>query len=62
MENASGNFVKVVQRIPVKILLDRKQLQGRPLFPGLSVVPTIDLSARPAPCCRGRPTARERLP
>jgi membrane fusion protein (multidrug efflux system) len=41
-ENASGNFVKVVQRVPVKLVLD-PQSPGPLLFPGLSVVPTIDL-------------------
>lgn len=40
-ENASGNYVKVVQRIPVKIVLEPNQnLQGR-LRPGMSVVPTV---------------------
>jgi membrane fusion protein (multidrug efflux system) len=41
-DNATGNFTKVVQRIPVKIVLD----QGSPLSvilrPGMSVYPTID--------------------
>jgi len=40
-ENASGNYVKVVQRIPVKIVFDPNQeLQSR-LRPGMSVVPTV---------------------
>ena len=40
-ENASGNYVKVVQRIPVKIVFEPNQhLQGR-LRPGMSVVPTV---------------------
>ncbi len=40
-ENATGNFVKVVQRVPVKIALDR--LPGAPfvLGPGMSVVPEV---------------------
>jgi membrane fusion protein (multidrug efflux system) len=41
-ENATGNFVKVVQRIPVKIVLD-KQSNPNVLRPGMSVVPTIEL-------------------
>jgi membrane fusion protein, multidrug efflux system len=49
IENASGNFVKVVQRIPVKIVLDRGDLAARPLFPGMSVVPTISVDAPPRP-------------
>ncbi|HLX07191.1 MAG TPA: HlyD family secretion protein [Thermoanaerobaculia bacterium] len=36
-ENASGNFVKVVQRLPVRIRLDRQQDALHPLRPGLSV-------------------------
>jgi membrane fusion protein (multidrug efflux system) len=42
-ENASGNFVKVVQRIPVKLVLDPGQNHGRLLVPGMSVVPTIEI-------------------
>ena len=40
-ENATGNFVKVVQRIPVKILLTKKQDASLVLGPGMSVVPTV---------------------
>lgn len=40
-ENATGNFVKVVQRVPVKILLDPGQDPEHHLRPGLSVVPTV---------------------
>ncbi|MDB5328945.1 MAG: secretion protein HlyD [Phycisphaerales bacterium] len=39
-ENATGNYVKVVQRVPVKITFDR--LPEQRLAPGLSVVPTVD--------------------
>ncbi|MCU0578898.1 MAG: HlyD family secretion protein, partial [Desulfobacterota bacterium] len=39
-ENATGNFVKIVQRIPVKIVLDKNQ-EIPPLRVGMSVVPTI---------------------
>lgn len=41
-ENASGNFVKVVQRIPVKLVLEPGQ-NARFLVPGMSVVPTIEV-------------------
>jgi membrane fusion protein (multidrug efflux system) len=41
-ENASGNFVKVVQRLPVKLVIDRADASRYPLFPGMSVVPSID--------------------
>lgn len=40
-ENASGNYVKVVQRLPVKIVLDPDQDPERRLRPGMSVVPTV---------------------
>ncbi len=40
-ENASGNFVKVVQRVPVKLVLEPDQRAERLLVPGMSVVPTI---------------------
>jgi len=40
-ENASGNYVKVVQRIPVKILLDPQQPGAELLRIGMSVVPTV---------------------
>ena len=40
-ENATGNYVKVVQRLPVRIRLDRGQDPGHILRPGMSVVPTV---------------------
>ena len=40
-ENATGNFVKVVQRVPVKIVLDKGQHAEQTLRPGMSVVPTV---------------------
>jgi len=40
-ENATGNYIKVVQRIPVKITLDRGEDPGHLLRVGLSVIPTI---------------------
>jgi membrane fusion protein (multidrug efflux system) len=40
-ENATGNYVKVVQRIPVKIVLDAGQDPDHLLRPGMSVVPTV---------------------
>ncbi len=40
-DNATGNFVKVVQRVPVKILLDDGQDKEDVLRPGMSVTPTI---------------------
>ncbi|HTX52598.1 MAG TPA: HlyD family secretion protein [Candidatus Baltobacteraceae bacterium] len=43
-ENATGNFVKVVQRIPVKLIIERGENARHLLVPGMSVVPTIDLN------------------
>ncbi len=40
-ENATGNFVKIVQRVPVKILLEGNVPAEIVLGPGLSVVPTV---------------------
>ncbi len=42
-ENATGNYVKVVQRIPVKIVLERGENARHVLVPGMSAVPTIAL-------------------
>jgi membrane fusion protein (multidrug efflux system) len=42
-ENATGNYVKVVQRFPVRIRLDKDQDAEHLLRPGMSVEPTVDL-------------------
>jgi membrane fusion protein (multidrug efflux system) len=42
-ENATGNFVKVVQRVPVKIVIDKGLDPDTPLPLGISVVPTVSL-------------------
>ncbi|MDW6024277.1 HlyD family secretion protein [Mesorhizobium sp. BAC0120] len=44
-DNATGNFTKVVQRIPVKIVLDHASPLSVVLRPGMSVYPTIDTKA-----------------
>jgi len=46
-QNATGNFVKVVQRLPVRIDLINYDPDKLPLFVGLSVTPTIDLRSKP---------------
>ena len=43
-QNATGNWIKVVQRLPVRISLDPKELQQHPLRIGLSVTATVDVS------------------
>jgi membrane fusion protein, multidrug efflux system len=42
-ENATGNYVKIVQRVPVKIVFDDPRMKDHPLAPGMSVVPTVRL-------------------
>ena len=46
-ENATGNYVKVVQRIPVKIVLEPGENRDHRLLPGMSVVPTVLLNSAP---------------
>ena len=43
-DNATGNFTKIVQRVPVKIVLDDHSLTGL-LRPGMSAEPTVDTKA-----------------
>jgi membrane fusion protein (multidrug efflux system) len=45
-DNATGNFTKVVQRIPVKIMLDPGSELADELRPGMSVYPTIDTKSQ----------------
>jgi membrane fusion protein (multidrug efflux system) len=47
-QNATGNFVKVVQRLPVRIDLINYDPDKLPLFVGLSVTPTVDLRTAPS--------------
>ncbi|WP_413711722.1 HlyD family secretion protein [Rhizobium sp. Rhizsp82] len=42
-DNATGNFTKVVQRIPVKITLNADDMKSGDLRPGMSVQPVIDI-------------------
>jgi len=42
-ENATGNFVKVVQRVPVKILFDEDPNETKMLSPGMSVAPKVQV-------------------
>jgi len=47
-QNATGNFVKVVQRLPVRIDIMNYDPDKLPLFVGLSVTPVVDLKTDPA--------------
>jgi membrane fusion protein (multidrug efflux system) len=55
-DNATGNFTKVVQRVPVKIVLDHHPALGTLVRPGMSVEATIDTGAAP-PESAASPTA-----
>jgi len=46
-ENATGNFVKVVQRLPVRIELEGYDPNENPLFVGTSVVPYVYINKPP---------------
>jgi membrane fusion protein (multidrug efflux system) len=48
-QNASGNWIKVVQRLPVRIALDPKELAAHPLRIGLSTTVTVDISKTDGP-------------
>lgn len=43
-QNATGNWIKVVQRVPVRVALDAAQLKAHPLRVGLSMHATVDVS------------------
>jgi len=45
-QNATGNWIKVVQRVPVRIALDPKELHEHPLRVGLSIRATVDVRNR----------------
>ncbi len=55
-QNASGNWIKVVQRVPVKIALDREELQKHPLRIGLSTTATVDTHDRSGVVIAAAPT------
>jgi membrane fusion protein (multidrug efflux system) len=43
-QNATGNWIKVVQRVPVRIALDPKELEAHPLRVGLSMTVDVDIT------------------
>jgi len=53
-ENATGNFVKVVQRLPLRIELTEPNPEDTPLFAGLSVDPEVDIRSQPQGTDAGR--------
>jgi len=56
-QNATGNWIKVVQRLPVRIELDRPLPEGHPLRVGLSMHATVRLDAEPAASSAPPPAA-----
>lgn len=48
-QNATGNWIKIVQRVPVRIALDAKELAEHPLRVGLSMEVTVDMHDRSGP-------------
>ena len=60
-QNATGNWIKVVQRVPVRIALDPKELESHPLRVGLSMEVTVDTADQSgktlADAPRGQPLA-----
>ena len=43
-QNATGNYIKIVQRVPVKLVFDDPRVQQYMLAPGMSVEPSIVIS------------------
>jgi membrane fusion protein, multidrug efflux system len=52
-ENATGNFTKIVQRVPVRVVLDSESSALGQLRPGLSVVAEVDVRSASAPSAVG---------
>jgi membrane fusion protein, multidrug efflux system len=61
-QNATGNWIKVVQRVPVRIALDDKELDAHPLRVGLSAEVTVDITNDKGPVLastnNGQPVAQ----
>jgi membrane fusion protein (multidrug efflux system) len=61
-QNASGNWIKIVQRVPVRIVLDEKELKDHPLRVGLSANVRVDVrSSGPLPATPVRTTAQPKV-
>jgi len=57
-QNASGNWIKVIQRVPVRIALDPQQVAQHPLRVGLSTVVTVDTHDRGGSAVPDAPSTR----
>jgi membrane fusion protein, multidrug efflux system len=56
-QNASGNWIKIVQRVPVRIALDPAELKDNPLRVGLSVSADVDVNDQSGPRVAGTAVA-----
>jgi membrane fusion protein, multidrug efflux system len=61
-DNATGNFTKVVQRVPVKIVLDNNPSLGTLVRPGMSVEAKVDTGAPPARGAEGTAASATQTP
>ena len=57
-QNATGNWIKVVQRVPVRISLDPKELAAHPLRVGVSMQVKVDISQQQGQALNAAPAAR----
>src|SRR5258708_7601288 len=60
-QNATGNWIKIVQRLPVRIRLDPQELAARPLRLGLSMQVSIDTHDRSGPVLANAPSLEAAL-
>ncbi len=60
-DNATGNFIHIVQRVPVRIGLRTDEIEKQPLRPGLSTVVSIDVSKtdQPVNASTAKPTSKD---
>ncbi len=58
-QNASGNWIKIVQRVPVRIALDPNELKAHPLRVGLSVTATVDVRDTSGPVMSSQAAAAD---
>jgi membrane fusion protein (multidrug efflux system) len=57
-QNATGNWIKVVQRVPVRVELDARQFAEHPLRVGLSMQATVDVGVQSGAPVQAAPTQR----
>ncbi|MBP9841040.1 MAG: efflux RND transporter periplasmic adaptor subunit [Simkaniaceae bacterium] len=51
-QNATGNWIKIVQRLPVRVILDKEEIKVHPLMLGMSTEATVDLRDQRGPILR----------